>query len=77
MKYIVLLGDGMADYPIKEQGGKTPLEIANIPNMNWIARNGQVGIVKTVPDGFVSGSDITNLSLLGYDPVRYRCPDRL
>lgn len=71
MKYIVLLGDGMADYPIPELGGKTPLEAANKPNMDFLAKNGRMGIVKTVPDDFPPGSDVANLSVFGYDPREY------
>ncbi|KPK41845.1 MAG: phosphoglycerate mutase [Omnitrophica WOR_2 bacterium SM23_29] len=71
MKYIVLIGDGMADYPIKKLGGKTPLEVAKIPNMNYIAKNGKVGIARTIPAGFSPASDVANLSILGYDPTKY------
>ena len=71
MKYIVLVGDGMADYPIKELGNKTPLEAAKIPNMNFIAKNGRVGLVHTIPQGFAPASDVANLSIIGYDPVKY------
>jgi len=71
MKYIILLGDGMPDYPIDELGGKTPLEYAQTPNMDFIAKNGTVGCVKTIPDGFPPGSDVSNLSILGYDPAKY------
>jgi len=71
MKYALLVGDGMADYPLEELGGKTPLMAANTPNMDWIARNGAVGLVKTIPPGFPSGTEIANMSLLGYDPARY------
>ena len=71
MKYVVLVGDGMADYPLAELGGKTPLMAADTPNMDWVARNGKVGLVKTIPRGFSSGSEIANMSLLGYDPARY------
>ena len=71
MKYIILLGDGMPDYPIKELGDKTPLEYAKTPNMDFIAKNGTVGCVKTIPDGFPPGSDVSNLSILGYDPAKY------
>ncbi len=71
MKYIILLGDGIPDYPIKELGDKTPLEYANTPNMDFIAKNGTVGCVKTIPDGFPPGSDVSNLSILGYDPAKY------
>ncbi|NIS62898.1 MAG: cofactor-independent phosphoglycerate mutase [Proteobacteria bacterium] len=71
MKYAVLVGDGMADYPLEELGGKTPLMAAITPNMDWIARNGRVGLVKTIPQGFPSGTEIANMSLFGYDPARY------
>lgn len=69
-KYIILVGDGMADYPLKALGGKTPLEAANTPNMDRIAFR-RIGLVKTIPDGMEPGSDIANLSLLGYDPRKY------
>lgn len=68
MKYIILVGDGMADYAIPDAGNKTPLEIADTPYMDSIARKGEVGLVKTVPDDMEAGSDIANLSILGYDP---------
>jgi 2,3-bisphosphoglycerate-independent phosphoglycerate mutase len=68
MKYIILLGDGMADYPVAKLGGKTPLEVARIPNMDRIAAEGTVGLVDTIPAGFKPGSDVANLSVLGYDP---------
>jgi 2,3-bisphosphoglycerate-independent phosphoglycerate mutase len=68
MKYVIILGDGMADEPLAELGGKTPLEYAEIPNMDRIARDGRCGMLRTVPDGFEPGSDIANLSILGYDP---------
>ncbi|MFH0774063.1 MAG: phosphoglycerate mutase [bacterium] len=71
MKYIILVGDGMADEPIPELGGKTPLEAANIPNMDRLAREGSGGLVKTVPDGLSAGSDVAILSILGYDPRVY------
>ncbi|MDT8316611.1 MAG: cofactor-independent phosphoglycerate mutase [bacterium] len=71
MKYIVLLGDGMSDYPIEKLGGKTPLEYAHTPNMDFIADNGLLGLVKTVPEGFPPGSDVANLSVFGYDIVKY------
>jgi len=68
MKYIVILGDGMADEPLAELGGRTPLEYAETPNMDRIAREGRCGMLRTVPEGFGPGSDIANLSVLGYDP---------
>ncbi|WP_332450730.1 cofactor-independent phosphoglycerate mutase [Methanoculleus sp.] len=68
MKYIIILGDGMADEPLAELGGKTPLEYAEIPNMDRIAREGRCGMLRTVPEGFEPGSDVANLSVLGYDP---------
>ncbi|MBU2591582.1 MAG: cofactor-independent phosphoglycerate mutase [Nitrospinota bacterium] len=71
MKYIVLLADGMPDYPIEELGNKTPLEAAHTPNMDFMAREGSVGMVNTVPDGMSPGSDVCNLSILGYDPRKY------
>jgi 2,3-bisphosphoglycerate-independent phosphoglycerate mutase len=71
MKYIVVIGDGMADYPLKELGGKTPLQGANIPNMDKIALNGVSGLLKTVPDNMTPGSDVANLSIFGYNPEKY------
>ena len=68
MKYIVILGDGMADEPIEALGGKTPLECANIPAMNDLASKGELGLVKTVPDSMKPGSDVANLSVMGYNP---------
>lgn len=68
MKYIVLVGDGMGDYPVDQLGGKTPLQAAKTPNMDTLARRGILGLVKLTPDGFYPGSDVTQLSLLGYDP---------
>jgi 2,3-bisphosphoglycerate-independent phosphoglycerate mutase len=71
MKAIVILGDGMADEPLEELGNKTPLEYAHTPNMDAIARAGRCGLLRTVPAGFEPGSDIANLSVLGYDPREY------
>ena len=71
MKYIILLGDGMADRPIAELGGKTCLQAAKTPNLDQLASLGQVGMVHTVPDGFPPGSDVANLTVLGYDPRKY------
>ena len=67
MKYIVVLGDGMADYAVKEFGGKTILDVANKPNMDYMASHGELGMVKTVAEGMKPGSDVANLSVLGYD----------
>jgi len=71
LKYIVVLGDGMADIPVPELGNKTPLQCANKPNMDSLARKGEMGLVKTIPDGMHPGSDIANLSTMGFDPIRY------
>lgn len=68
MKYIVILGDGMADEPLNSLGGKTPLEAANTPNMDALASMGEVGTVSMVPEGMKPGSDVANLAVLGYDP---------
>lgn len=69
-KFVLLVGDGMADYGLPELNGKTPLEVARTPNMDRIAACG-IGLVKTIPDGMGPGSDVANLSLLGYDPGVY------
>jgi len=71
MKYAILVGDGMSDYPIPELGDKTPLEAAKIPHMNEMVKKGMIGLVKTVPGGMKPASDIANLSILGYDPRTY------
>jgi 2,3-bisphosphoglycerate-independent phosphoglycerate mutase len=71
MKYIVLLGDGMADYPVPELGGKTPLQAARKPHIDSLAKRGELGMVKTVPDGLPPASDVANLSVMGYDPAAY------
>ena len=71
MKYIVVLGDGMADEPLAELVGKTPLEYAKTPNMDRMAREGGCGMLSTIPDGFEAGSDIANMSILGYAPEKY------
>ena len=71
MKYIVVLGDGMADSPIDALGGKTPLAAAETPAMDSLARKSEIGMVKTVPEGMSPGSDTANLSVLGYDPKVY------
>ncbi len=71
MKYIILVGDGMADRPIPALGGKTCLQAAHTPNMDLLASLGEIGMVHTVPEGFSPGSDVANLSVLGYDPRKY------
>jgi len=67
-KYIVLVPDGLADEPLKELDGKTPMEAAKTPNMDFLAKNGFSALTQTIPDGMAPGSDIGNLSLMGYDP---------
>ena len=67
MKTIIVLGDGMADEPIEKLGGKTPLQYADTPNMDYLAANGVTGRMKTVADGFHPGSEVANMSVLGYD----------
>ena len=71
MKYAILVGDGMSDYPVADLGDKTPLEVAKIPNMNDITKHGMIGLVKTVPKGMAPASDVANLSIMGYDPKLY------
>jgi len=71
MKYVVLIGDGMAGRPLKELGYKTCLQKARTPNMDRLAAEGEAGKVRTVPKGFEPGSDVANLSILGYDPSKY------
>lgn len=71
MKYLVILGDGMADRPIDSLGGKTPLAYANTPKMDELATKGEIGMVHTIPDGMKPGSDTANLSVLGYDPRKF------
>ena len=68
MKYIVVLGDGMADYPIQTLGGKTPLQYAKKPNIDALAKQSEIGLCRTVPEGFKPGSDVANLSVMGYNP---------
>jgi len=70
-KYVIIVGDGMADYPVESLGGKTPLMVARTPNMDWMSESGEIGLVRTVPDGFNPGSEVANLSIFGYDPIRY------
>lgn len=71
MKYVLILGDGMADEPLDELGGRTPLTYANTPAMDELASMSEIGMVKTVPEGMNPGSDTANLSVLGYDPKVY------
>lgn len=71
MKYIIILADGMAGAPLEELGGKTTLEYAKTPMMDELAGKGTIGLVKTVPDGMKPGSDVANLSVLGYAPDRF------
>lgn len=71
MKYIVILGDGMADLPMDALEGKTPLEYANTPKMDELASMGEIGMVHTIPDGMKPGSDTANLSVLGYNPKKF------
>lgn len=71
MKYVVVLGDGMADEPIEELGGKTPLEYAETPMMDELAACGEIGLAATIPAGMKPGSDTANLAVLGYDPKLY------
>lgn len=71
MKYLVLLCDGMADYPVPELGNKTPMGASNTPNMDKLAEKSVIGLVKTVQDNMKPGSDVANLSVLGYDPQVY------
>jgi 2,3-bisphosphoglycerate-independent phosphoglycerate mutase len=72
MKYVILQGDGMPDHLLPELGGKTPLEVANTPNLDKIAKCAvKFGMVKTIPDPLPPGSDVGNLTVLGYDPMVY------
>ncbi len=71
MKYVIVLGDGMADRPLEELQGMTPLEYAETPAMDQLAAAGEIGMVHTIPDGMSPGSDTANLSVLGYDPKIY------
>ena len=71
MKYVVVLGDGMADEPIESLGGRTPLEAAVTPAMDVLAEMSEIGLVHTIPEGMKPGSDTANLSVMGYDPKKY------
>jgi len=70
-KYIILVGDGMGDYPLDELGGKTPLEAARTPQIDQLLAKGRMGVLSTIPDSMEPGSDVANMSLLGYDPKKY------
>lgn len=71
MKYVIVLGDGMADEPQETLGGKTPLEYAATPTMDALAGPAEIGMVRTIPEGMQPGSDTANLSVMGYDPKKY------
>ncbi|MDE7432372.1 MAG: cofactor-independent phosphoglycerate mutase [Lachnospiraceae bacterium] len=71
MKYVIVLGDGMADRPIKELDGKTPLAYAETPTLDRLSKVSEIGLVHTIPEGMKPGSDTANLSVLGYDPKKY------
>jgi 2,3-bisphosphoglycerate-independent phosphoglycerate mutase len=71
MKFVVIVGDGMADEPLVALSNKTPLQVAKTPNMDLIAKEGRTGLARTIPDGMPAGSDVANLSVMGYDPRKY------
>lgn len=71
MKYVVVLYDGMADYPVPALNGKTPMEVAKKPNMDALAQRAEVGLVRTVAQGLKPGSDVANMSVMGFDPMQY------
>lgn len=71
MKYVLLICDGMADYPLEKLQGKTPLQVARTPNLDRLAREGTTGLATTIPEGMAAGSDVASLSILGYDPCLY------
>ena len=71
MKYAVILYDGMADYPVPALDNKTPMMLAKKPNFDRLAQKGEVGLVRTVAEGLKPGSDVANLSVMGYDPMKY------
>lgn len=71
MKYVIIHGDGMADWPCEELAGRTPLETARKPHMDSIAARGRLGMVATIPEGMPPGSDVGTMTMLGYDPARY------
>ncbi len=67
MKYLIILGDGMSDEPLKDYGNKTPLQLANKPNIDWLTKNGRSGLLTTIPATMHPGSEVANLAVLGYD----------
>ena len=71
MKYLLIVGDGMSDYPVDALNGKTPLQVADKPNMDELASKGRSGILRTIPEDMEPGSDIANLSILGYSPKKF------
>lgn len=71
MKYVVVLYDGMADYPVPALGGKTPMMVAKKPNLDYLAQRAEVGLVRTVAEGLKPGSDVANMSVMGFDPMKY------
>ncbi|HQP91409.1 MAG TPA: phosphoglycerate mutase, partial [Candidatus Omnitrophota bacterium] len=71
MKYIVLVPDGMADEPLEQLAGKTPLEVAETPNMDYIVSNGVLARARTIPANLTPASDVANIAILGYDPSKY------
>jgi len=71
MKYIIILSDGMSDFPLDTFGGKTPMEVAKKPNMDKLCQNGEIGLLQTVPETLPPGSDVANLAVFGYDPFVY------
>lgn len=71
MKYAILIGDGMADYPVDDLQGRTPLAAAKTPHMDFLATHGELGLVRTIPEGMEPGSDVANLAIMGYDPSVY------
>ena len=71
MKYVVVLYDGMADYPVPALDGKTPMMVAKKPNLDYLAQRAEVGLVRTVAEGLKPGSDVANMSVMGFDPMKY------
>ncbi len=71
MKYVVVLYDGMADYPVPALGDKTPMELAKKPNLDYLAKRGEVGLIRTVAPGLKPGSDVANMSVMGFDPMKF------